>query len=88
MKYIRVGTEYYKFVKKPSIDGSTVDMITKWSINTLKRDKVDLDTIPKYDAFTKLNIDVPNFFSIHNYKKIRDHSFGGKTAKISYIKID
>lgn len=52
--YIRVGTQYYKLVKTPSISGQVNESLVSWNIETIRQDhgKTYLAGIPKYDGFT------------------------------------
>ncbi len=52
--YIRVGTQYYKLVKTPSISGQVNESLVTWNIETIRQDhgKTYLAGIPKYDGFT------------------------------------
>jgi hypothetical protein len=54
MPYIRVGTTYYKKITKPGPDGSTTQILKRWTKDTFKDDfgKGKLKEIPIYDDFT------------------------------------
>ena len=51
--YLRVGTTYYKTIEKPTISGDKLQILTKWSRETIIHDheKKYLGKIPKYDGF-------------------------------------
>ncbi len=51
--YLRVGTVYYKKVRRPLASGDFLDTLAKWSYENLKRDFGSdiLSQIPKYDGF-------------------------------------
>lgn len=52
-QYIRIGTSYYKTVKKPLVSGDFIVMLLPWSVECIKQDhtKGFLSGIPKYDGF-------------------------------------
>lgn len=52
-QYIRIGTGYYKTVKKPLASGDFMVMLLPWSVECIKQDhgKSFLSEIPKYDGF-------------------------------------
>ena len=51
--YVRVGTQYYKYVLHPLASGDSVEKITNWNVETIVRDfgKTYVGSIPKYDGF-------------------------------------
>ncbi|WP_449435505.1 primase-helicase family protein [Pedobacter steynii] len=51
--YIRIGTTYYKSVRKPLASGDQMVMLLPWSAECIKQDhgKSYLSTISKYDGF-------------------------------------
>lgn len=51
--YIRVGTDYYKVIKKDDRYGGTQTHLKAWKIDTIKHDhsKALLQSIPKFDDF-------------------------------------
>ena len=51
--YLRVGTTYYKTIEKPTISRDKLQILTKWSRETIIHDheKKYLSKIPKYDGF-------------------------------------
>jgi hypothetical protein len=53
VQYIRIGTSYYKMVKKPLASGDFMVMLLPWSVECIKQDhgKSFLSDIPKYDGF-------------------------------------
>ncbi|MDD2791551.1 MAG: DUF5906 domain-containing protein [Sediminibacterium sp.] len=76
-QYLRIGTTYYKIVKKPLASGDTIESLIPWSIECIKQDygRDFITTIPKYDGFCL----VPNHVSyqrkIDNFYN-RYHPFG------------
>lgn len=52
-QYIRIGTTYYKTVKKPLASGDSMVMLISWTVECIKQDhgKSFLSEIPKYDGF-------------------------------------
>jgi len=64
MKYLRIGTDYYKIVQKPTLDDSTYKTIIPWKRYTIVDDqgKDFLKDIPKFEGFTVQP-------SHNNYKK-------------------
>ena len=54
MEYLRIGTEYYKIVERPLIDGRVAPAIVKWKRHTIVDDhgKEYIKEIPKYEGFT------------------------------------
>ncbi|WP_251009893.1 DUF5906 domain-containing protein [Tenacibaculum dicentrarchi] len=53
MKYLRIGTSYYKEIKKPLISGDTLAILAHWSKDCIKddHDKAFLNSIKKFDGF-------------------------------------
>lgn len=53
-KYIRVGTNYYKIVQIPDLNGNKNETMLSWNKETINNDhgKEFLSKIPKYDGFT------------------------------------
>jgi hypothetical protein len=51
--YLRIGTSYYKMVKKPLASGDFMVMLSSWSVECIKQDhgKSFLSDVPKYDGF-------------------------------------
>lgn len=51
--YLRIGTSYYKKVKKPLASGSHTENLLLWSSEIIRQDhgKSFLSTIPKFDGF-------------------------------------
>lgn len=52
-QYIRIGTSYYKQVRKPLSSGDLMTMLLPWSSECIRQDhgKSFLSDIPKYDGF-------------------------------------
>jgi hypothetical protein len=67
--YIRVGTQYYKLVKAPSISGHVNESLVPWNIETIRQDhgKTYLAAIPKYDGFTCIPDHLDFKSSYHNF---------------------
>ena len=67
--YIRVGTQYYKQVKAPSISGHVNKSLVPWNIETIRQDhgKTYLAAIPKYDGFTCIPDHLDFKSSYHNF---------------------
>src|SRR4051794_9995120 len=53
MDYLRIGTTYYKKVRKPLASGDVVEFLVPWSIECIKQDhgKYFLSSIPRFDGF-------------------------------------
>ncbi len=51
--YLRVGTTYYKIIKKPQISGDKISILVRWNRETIISDhgKVYVSEVPKYDGF-------------------------------------
>ncbi|MEN9549087.1 MAG: hypothetical protein RIR12_1678 [Bacteroidota bacterium] len=51
--YIRVGTQYYKWVQFPLASGDSIEKLAAWSVDNISRDhgKSYIGQIPKYDGF-------------------------------------
>jgi len=56
MEYLRIGTQYYRIVKMPTIDGHLHEQIIKWKRETIKDDHGNtfLKDIPKFKGFVTL----------------------------------
>jgi len=67
MEYLRIGTQYFRTVKRPTINGHLHEQITKWKRETIVDDygKDFVKTIPKYKGF----VTIP---SHTNYKQVVD----------------
>ena len=65
-KYIRVGTQLYKLVRRPLISGDFIEEKVQWSYETLRQDygKNNLPEIGKYDGFCIIP-DHVNYCQIH-----------------------
>jgi hypothetical protein len=50
---MRIGTTYYKTVRKPLASGDSIEMLVPWSIECIKQDhgKGFLSSIKRYDGF-------------------------------------
>ena len=53
MDYMRIGTCYYKNVRKPLASGDSITSMVPWSIECIKQDhgKSFLSSIPKHDGY-------------------------------------
>jgi Family of unknown function (DUF5906) len=53
MNYLRIGTTYYKYIRKPLASGEGPASLVTWSVECIKQDhgKSFLSSIPKYDGF-------------------------------------
>ena len=53
MDYVRIGTTYYKSVRKPLASGDYTEMLVPWSIECIKQDhgKGFFSSIRRYDGF-------------------------------------
>ena len=51
--YLRVGTTYYKTIKKPLISGDKISILVRWNRETIISDhgKTYVSKVPKYDGF-------------------------------------
>lgn len=65
-KYIRIGTQLYKVVRRPLISGDFIEEKVQWSYETLRQDygKNNLPEIEKYDGFCSIP-DHVNYQRIH-----------------------
>lgn len=70
MNYMRIGTTYYKNVKKPLASGDNMTALVSWSVECIKQDhgKHFLSSIPRYDGFCF----VPSHL---NYKRVIDNFY-------------
>jgi len=74
MDYMRIGTTYYKNVRKPMASGDSTISMMNWSIECIKQDhgKSFLSAISKYDGFCfvpgHLNYErvIDNFYNRYN----------------------
>lgn len=72
--YVRIGTNYYKNIQRPNLDGNTEPKLAMWSVECIKADygKDFVSKIPKLDGFTifpnHLNYDkvVGNFYNLYH----------------------
>jgi hypothetical protein len=53
MDYVRIGTTYYKKVRKPLASGDAVEFLLPWSTECIKQDhgKHFLSSVPRFDGF-------------------------------------
>src|SRR4051812_34902522 len=53
MDYVRIGTTYYKTVRRPLASGETIEMLVPWSIECIKQDhgRGFLSSVRRYDGF-------------------------------------
>lgn len=53
MDYVRIGTTYYKTVRKPLASGDVVEFLVPWSTECIKQDhgKHLLSSVPRFDGF-------------------------------------
>jgi hypothetical protein len=71
MQYVRIGTAYYKKVRKPLASGDVIENLVLWSSECIKQDhgKHFLSSVPRYDGFclvpSHLNYkrEVENFYN-------------------------
>lgn len=51
--YLRIGTTYYKRVRKPLASGAITELLMPWSVECIRQDhgKRFLSDIPRYDGF-------------------------------------
>lgn len=80
MNYLRIGTDYYRFVDKPQLDGSTIKTLVKWKKSEIITDegKDALCTIKKYDGFTLVPSHInyqPNIKWFYNRYEEVNHQF-------------
>ena len=74
MDYMRIGTTYYKTIRKPMASGDSTTSMVPWSIECIKQDhgKSFLSSIPKYNGFcfvpNHLNYErvIENFYNRYN----------------------
>ena len=82
--YIRVGTQYYKLVKTPSISGQVNESLVSWNIETIRQDhgKTYLAGIPKFDGFTcipdHINFKYSHFNFYNTYAPLSHKLFEGQ----------
>lgn len=90
MSYLRIGTEYYKVVSRPSLSGGTHKTVIKWKRQTIIDDegKEYLNNIPKYHGFIVLpshNDYKKEIGGFYNKYMPLDHKIGKHKSE---IKID
>ena len=96
-KFIRVGTDYYKHVLRPTISGDKVPELIKWNAQSIITDfgRKEIDSIPKYDGFCNIpnHIDyqqtINNFYNIYEqipYKiqRVIDQSLDEQKSQVPY----
>jgi hypothetical protein len=51
--YLRIGTTYYKVVRKPLVSGDKIELLIPWSVECIKQDhgKDFLSAVERYDGF-------------------------------------
>lgn len=86
--YLRIGTSYYKKVKKPLVSGDHTENLLLWSSEIIRQDhgKSFLADIPKYDGFCLVpsHLDyrqsVDNFYNLyHKFEHIPMKGYPKKT---------
>lgn len=85
-EYIRVGTEYHKFVIRLTKEGEECGMYLRpWNARTMKDDDINFDEVPKYDGFYDgPNPDYPHLFSLQGFKKMSCKIHRRKTPLMVY----
>jgi hypothetical protein len=86
--YIRVGTQYYKWVQYPLTSGDSIEKLASWSVDNICRDhgKNHIGQIPKYDGFCLIP-DHVNFKQIIRNHFNRYEPIIHKASKGDYSKI-
>lgn len=72
--YLRIGTAYYKIVRKPLVSGDKIELLIPWSVECIKQDhgKDFLSTVQRYDGFCLVpgHLDyqrrIDNFYNRYN----------------------
>ncbi|MDV3794392.1 hypothetical protein CMU23_06920 [Elizabethkingia anophelis] len=81
--YLRVGTVYYKIIRRPLISGYTSSVLVRWNRETIISDhgRAYVSNIPKYDGFCCIpnHLDyqqvVDEFYNVYNeipYKPVEE----------------
>ena len=90
---IRVGTQYYKQVKTPSISGHESESLVPWNIETIRQDhgKTYLAAILKFDGFTCIPDHLDFEYFCHNFYNTyaplsHKLSEGDSPVSLSFIK--
>lgn len=91
IEYVRVGTQLYKIVHVPTLQGDEEELLTPWKYGTLKQDyaKDDMPVIPKYDGFctipshTDYQSSVGNFLNL--YKPISHEPAEGEFPHVEAL---
>src|SRR5687768_9269143 len=70
MEYMRIGTTYYRTVRKPTSSGDSITSLITWSTECIRQDhgKSFLSSIPKYAGFCF----VPGHL---NYQRVIDNFY-------------
>lgn len=91
IEYVRVGTQLYKIVHVPTLQGDEEEQLIPWKYGTLKQDyaKDDMPVIPKYDGFctipshTDYQPSVGNFLNL--YKPISHEPAEGEFLHVEAL---
>lgn len=91
IEYVRVGTQLYKIVHVPTLQGDEEEQLIPWKYGTLKQDyaKDDMPVIPKYDGFctipshTDYQPSVGNFLNL--YKPISHEPAEGEFPHVEAL---
>ena len=91
IEYVRVGTQLYKIVHVPTLQGDEEEQLIPWKYGTLKQDyaKDDMPVIPKYDGFctipshTDYQSAVGNFLNL--YKPISHEPAEGEFPHVEAL---
>ncbi|MBR9846384.1 MAG: helicase [Algicola sp.] len=69
MKYVRIGTDYYKKSKMPLLSGDTINVLLKWRKSEIIQDegKEILNEIKKYDGFCTIPSNTNHQESVNGY---------------------
>lgn len=87
--YVRVGTQYHKYVMQPLASGDAVEKLITWNVETIVRDhgKTYVGSIPKYDGFCLIpsHIDYKEIVANHlnRYEPITHKPVSGDYATIA-----
>lgn len=88
--YLRIGTSYYKKVKKPLVSGDHTENLLLWSSEIIRQDhgKAFLAGVPKYDGFCLVpsHLDyrqsVDNFYNLyHKFEHVPKKGYPKKTLQ-------
>ncbi|WP_035695751.1 primase-helicase family protein [Christiangramia portivictoriae] len=98
MKYLRIGSEYYKSVLQPTLYNRKIKKLIKWKRQTIIDDhgKDELDNIPKYDGFTVIpshenyEKEIGGFYNkyseLNHTKKERGYNITDITHTLGFLK--